>query len=59
MMELKGQTVYVVNTFNRDDIAQGYQIFATRLDAEKAEKEANRKGKKYGDYAYTEPSVIG
>lgn len=58
-MELKGQTVYVVNTFNRDDIAQGYQIFASRADAEKAEKAANRKGKQYGDYAYTESFVIG
>jgi hypothetical protein len=59
MMELKGQTVYVVNTFNREDIAQGYQIFAHPTDAAKAEKAANLKGKKYGDYAYTEPAVIG
>lgn len=58
-MELKGQTVYVVNTFNREDIAQGYQIFANKADALKAEKAANLKGKKYGDYAYTEPAVIG
>jgi hypothetical protein len=58
-MELKGQTVYVVNTFNRDDIAQGYQIFANKADALKAEKATNLKGKKYGDYAYTESSVIG
>lgn len=58
-MELKGKMVYVVNHFTHEDIATGYQIFATRPDAEKAEKEANRKGKKYGDYAYIEPAVIG
>jgi hypothetical protein len=57
-MELKGQTVYVVNHFNREDIAQGYQIFADRSDAEKAEVAANREGRKYGDYAYTESSTI-
>jgi hypothetical protein len=51
-MELKGQTVYVVNTFNRDDILQGYRIFADRADA------VNRKGEKYGDYAYVESSTI-
>ena len=57
-MELKGQTVHVVNTFNRDDIAQGYEIFADRSDAVKAANAANRKGEKYGDYAYVESSNI-
>jgi hypothetical protein len=57
-MELKGQTVYVVNTFNRDDILQGYRIFADRADAVKYANAENRKGEKYGDYAYVESSTI-
>jgi uncharacterized protein YegP (UPF0339 family) len=52
MMELKGQTVYVVDHFNREDIAQGYEVYASLADAKKAVEVANRKGKKYGDYAY-------
>ena len=57
-MELKGQMVYVVNIFNREDIAQSYQLFANRADAVKAANAANRKGEKYGDYAYVESSTI-
>ena len=58
MMELKGQTVHVVTTFNRDDIAQGYEIFADRPDAVKAANAANREVEKYGYYAYVESSNI-
>jgi hypothetical protein len=57
-MELKGQTVYVVDMFNADDIAQGYEIFANIADAKKAEAAYNRKGKKYGDYAYWTAATI-
>jgi len=59
MSNIKGQKVYVVNTFKRStDEATGYQIFATREDAEMKCTEINKIERKTGEYAYYDITTI-
>lgn len=59
MSNLKGQTVYVVNTFKkRNDEAVGYEIFANLDDATKAAAIINAATKHTGEYAYYDAATI-
>jgi len=57
-MELKGQTVYVVNSFDRYDALSDYRIFADHAEAIKYEAEADKREKRYGGHAYTDTVTI-
>lgn len=59
MNNLKGQTVYAVNTFKkRNDEAISYKIFANLEDAIKAAAIINAATKKTGEYAYYDVATI-
>lgn len=59
MSNLKGQTVYVVNTFKkRNDEAIGYEIFADKVDAVRAAAVINSTTNKTGEYAYYDTATI-
>ena len=52
MNNLKGQQVYTVTEFNRNDDAIGYQIFASVDDANEAVATINKTTRKTGNHAY-------
>ena len=57
-MELKGQTVYVVNSFDKDDAISDYRVFADKNEALKYEAKANKREKQFGGHAYTDTVTI-
>lgn len=58
MSNIKGQTVYVVTEFNREDIVQEFVLYADKNEADKAAGKANHRAKQYGGYAYAEETTI-
>lgn len=58
MNNLKGQTVHMVTMFNRDDIVQSVELYSDAASANEAVKKYNLRGRKYGDYAYTDTTTI-
>jgi hypothetical protein len=58
MMELKGQTVYVVNSFDSDDALLDYKIFADESEALKYKIKADKRERQYGGHAYFDTTTI-
>jgi hypothetical protein len=58
MMELEGQTVYVVCSFDSNDALSDYKIFADKGEALKYEAKADKREKRYGGHAYTDTVTI-
>lgn len=57
-MELKGQTVYVVCSFDSNDVLSDYKIFADAADAEKYQATADKREKRYGGHAYIDTTTL-
>jgi hypothetical protein len=57
-MELKGQTVYVVCSFDNRDALADYKIFADKAEALKYEAKADKRERRHGGYAYIDTTTI-
>jgi hypothetical protein len=57
-MELKGQKVYVVCSFNSEDALSDYKIFADPVEAEKYQAKAHKREQRYGGHAYIDTTTI-
>jgi hypothetical protein len=57
-MEFKGQVVHVVYSFDTNDVLTDLRIFADKHEARDYEIKANKREKRYGGHAYTEPVTV-
>lgn len=58
MDELKGKTVYVVCSFDANDVLSDYRIFADKDEARTEERKADKREKRYGGHAYIDTVTI-
>jgi hypothetical protein len=57
-MNLRGQTVYLVCSYDQNDVLCDFKIFADHAEALRYETEADKKERRHGGHAYTDTTTI-